>query len=390
MLSFELTDDQKMYQAAARDFAAGVLRPAAEHHDRTGEYPWEIIAQAYELGLMNTLIPQDYGGLGLSALEGTIIAEELAWGCSGIATAMEANQLASGPVIMYGTEAQKKKYLGMLTGPPAEKGRPHMAAYGVTEPGAGSDVAGMGTTATKDGDHYVLNGQKMWITNAGTASWFFVVAYTDKDARYKGMSGFLVDADTPGISVGKKEDNMGQRASDTRAITFDDVRVPAENLLGGQEGVGWMQAMHAFDKSRPLVASGAVGLARAAYEYARDYSLERKAFGRPIAKNQAVSFMVAEMAMNIEAARLLVQKSAFIHDQGKRNTKAAAFAKAFAADMAAKCATDAVQVFGGYGFNREYPVEKLYRDAKIYQIYEGTSQIQRLIISREVYSEAGK
>lgn len=387
MLSFELTDDQKMYQKTARDFAAQVLRPAAEHHDRTGEYPWEIIKQAFELGLMNTLIPEAYGGLGLSAVDATIVAEELAWGCSGIATAMEANQLASGPVIMYGTEAQKQKYLGLLTGEPDADGNPHMAAYGVTEPGAGSDVAGMSTTATKDGDFYVLNGTKMWITNAAKATWYFVVAYTDKDAGYKGMSGFLVDANSPGITVGKKEDNMGQRASDTRAITFDEVRVPAENLLGGKEGVGWMQAMHAFDKSRPLVASGAVGLARAAYEYARDYSLERKAFGKPIAKQQAVSFMIAEMAMNIEAARLLVQKAAWIHDQGQRNTKAAAFAKAFAADMAAKCATDAVQVFGGYGFNKEYPVEKLYRDAKIYQIYEGTSQIQRLIIAREIYSE---
>lgn len=387
MLSFELTDEQKMYQKTARDFAAAVLRPAAEHHDRTGEYPWEIIRQAFELGLMNTLIPEAYGGLGLSAVDATIVAEELAWGCSGIATAMEANQLASGPVIMYGTEAQKQKYLGLLTGEPDADGNPHMAAYGVTEPGAGSDVAGMSTTATRDGDFYVLNGTKMWITNAAKATWYFVVAYTDKDAGYKGMSGFLVDANSPGITVGKKEDNMGQRASDTRAITFDEVRVPAENLLGGKEGVGWMQAMHAFDKSRPLVASGAVGLARAAYEYARDYSLERKAFGKPIAKNQAVSFMVAEMAMNIDAARLLVQKAAWIHDQGQRNTKAAAFAKAFAADMAAKCATDAVQVFGGYGFNKEYPVEKLYRDAKIYQIYEGTSQIQRLIIAREIYSE---
>jgi acyl-CoA dehydrogenase len=389
MLSFGLSQDQEMYQKTAHDFAAEVIRPVAEHHDRTGEYPWEIIKKAFDLGLMNTLVPADYGGLGLGALDATIVAEELAWGCSGIATAMEANQLASGPVIMYGTEEQKQKYLGLLTGEPDADGNPRMAAYGVTEPGAGSDVAGMSTTATKDGDHYVLNGQKMWITNAAKATWFFVVAYTDKDAGYKGMSGFLVDADTPGITVGKKEDNMGQRASDTRAITFDEVRVPAANLLGGQEGVGWMQAMHAFDKSRPLVASGAVGLARAAYEYARDYSLERKAFGKPIAKNQAVSFMVAEMAMNIEAARLLVRKSAWIHDQGKRNTKAAAFAKAFAADMAQKCATDAVQVFGGYGFNREYPVEKLYRDSKIYQIYEGTSQIQRLIIAREVYGEAG-
>lgn len=386
MLSFGLTEEQKMYQTTAHDFAAKVMRPVEAHHDRTGEYPWEVIRKAYELGLMNTMVPAEYGGLGLPALDATIVAEELAWGCSGISTAMEANQLASGPVIMYGTEEQKQKYLGMLTGPVDADGNPHMAAYGVTEPGAGSDVAGMLTTATKDGDYYVLNGQKMWITNAAKATWYFVVCYTDKTARYKGMSGFLVDADTPGITVGKKEDNMGQRASDTRAITFDNVRVPAENLLGGKEGVGWMQAMHAFDKSRPLVASGAVGLARAAFEYARDYSMERQAFGKPIAKNQAVSFMVSDMAMNIEAARLLVQKAAYIHDQGQRNTKAAAFAKAFAADMAQKVATDAVQVYGGYGFSKEYPVEKLYRDSKIYQIYEGTSQIQRLIMSREIYS----
>ncbi len=388
MLSYDLTEEQKMYQKTARDFAREVIRPVAAHHDRTGEYPWEVIKKAYDLGLTNTMVPADCGGLGLGSLDSAIITEELAWGCTGISTAMEANQLASGPVIMYGTEEQKQKYLGMLVGPPDADGHPHMAAYGVTEPGAGSDVAGMTTTAVKDGDKYILNGQKMWITNAGKASWFFVVAYTDKDAGYKGMSGFLVDADSEGLEVGKKEDNMGQRASDTRAVTFDNVEVPAENLLGGQEGVGWMQAMHAFDKSRPLVASGAVGLARAAFEYARDYSLERKAFGKPIAKNQAVSFMVAEMAMNIEAARHLVRKAAWIHDQGRRNTKEAAMAKAFAADMAQKAATDAVQVFGGNGFNKEYPVEKLYRDSKIYQIYEGTSQIQRLIMSREIYKAA--
>jgi acyl-CoA dehydrogenase len=387
MLGYELSEDQQMYQKTARDFGREVIHPVSEHHDRTGEYPWEVIKKAHELGLTNTLVSAEYGGLGLSTLDSTIITEELAWGCTGISTAMEANQLATGPVIMYGTEEQKEKYLGMLVGPPDDNGNPHMAAYGVTEPGAGSDVAGMSTTAVKQGDKYVLNGQKMWITNGAKASWFFVVAYTDKDARYKGMSGFIVDADTPGIEVGKKEDNMGQRASDTRAITFDNVEVPEENLLGGEEGVGWMQAMHAFDKSRPLVAAGAVGLAQCAFEYARDYSLERKAFGKPIAKNQAVSFMVAEMAMNIEAARNLVRKSAWIHDQGRRNTKEAAFAKAFAADMAQKVATDAVQVYGGYGFNKEYPVEKLYRDSKIYQIYEGTSQIQRLIIAREVYKD---
>jgi acyl-CoA dehydrogenase len=387
MLDYELTEEQSMYQKTARDFAADVMRPAAEHHDRTGEYPWEIIKKAHALGLTNTMVPVDYGGIGLGTLDSSIITEELAWGCTGISTAMEANQLAAGPVIMYGTEEQKQKYLGMLTGPPDDDGNPHMAAYCVTEPQAGSDVAGMATRAEKQGDTYVLNGSKMWITNGAKASWYFVVAYTDKDAGYKGMSGFIVDADTPGIEVGKKEDNMGQRASDTRAVTFDEVEVPAANLLGGKEGVGWMQAMHAFDKSRPLVAAGAVGLAQAAYEYARAYSLERKAFGKPIAKNQAVSFMVAEMAMNIEAARHLVRKSAWIHDQGRRNTKEAAMAKAFAADMAQKVATDAVQVYGGYGFNKEYPVEKLYRDSKIYQIYEGTSQIQRLIIAREVYKD---
>ncbi|MFW6053677.1 MAG: acyl-CoA dehydrogenase family protein [Persicimonas sp.] len=387
MLDFELTEEQSMYQKTARDFARDVMRPVAEHHDRTGEYPWEVIKKAFEVGLMNTMVPVEYGGLGMGSLDASIVAEELAWGCTGLSTAMEANQLATGPVMMYGTEEQKEKYLGMLTGPVDDDGNPHMAAYCVTEPQAGSDVAGMATKAVKKGDKYVLTGNKMWITNGAKASWYFVVAYTDKDAGYKGMSGFIVDADSPGIEVGKKEDNMGQRASDTRAVTFDGVEVPAENLLGGQEGVGWMQAMHAFDKSRPLVASGAVGLARAAYEYARDYSLERKAFGKPIAKNQAVSFMVAEMAMNIEAARHLVRKSAWIHDQGRRNTKEAAMAKAFAADMAQKVATDAVQVYGGYGFSKEYPVEKLYRDSKIYQIYEGTSQIQRLIISREVYKD---
>jgi acyl-CoA dehydrogenase len=390
MIGYELTEDQQMYQKTARDFAADVIRPAAEHHDETGEYPWEILKKGWELGLMNVMVPADYGGLGLGALDSCIISEELAWGCTGIGTAMEANQLASAPVIMYGTEEQKKKYLGMLTEELRDDGNPHMCAYGVTEPGAGSDVKAMKTTAKKDGDKYILNGSKMWITNGAKASWYFVVAYTNKEAGYKGMSGFIVDADTPGIEVGKKEDNMGQRASDTRGITFDDVEVPEENLLGGNEGAGWMQAMHAFDKSRPLVAAAAVGLARAAYEHARRYSTERVTMGKPIARHQAVGFKVAEMAMNIEAARQLVHKSAWIHDQGEPNTKEAAMAKAFAADHAQQIATDAVQIFGGNGFNKEYPVEKLYRDSKIFQIYEGTSQIQRLIIQREIYKNVGE
>ena len=387
MIDFELTEDQKMYQKTARDFSRDVIRPAAEHHDETGEYPWEVLTKAWELGLMNTMVPAEYGGLGFGCLSACVVAEELAWGCTGIGTAMEANQLAISPVLLFGTEEQKEKYLGMLVQGLRDDGKPHMAAYCVTEPQAGSDVQNVKTTAEKEGDTYVLNGQKMWITNGAKASWYFVLAYTDKEAGYGGLSGFLVDADTDGIEVGKKEDNLGQRASDTRQVSFDNVEVPEENLLGGAEGMGWMQAMGAFDKSRPIVASAAVGLARAAFEHARDYSLERNAFGRPIAKHQAVSFMVAEMAMNIEAARHLVRKAAWMHDNGERNTKYAAYAKAFAADKAVEIATDAVQVHGGFGYSKEYPVEKLYRDAKIFQIYEGTSQIQRLIIGRELYNE---
>lgn len=386
-ISYGMSEDQIMFRDLARKFAAEVIRPVAEHHDRTGEYPWEVLRQAHAQGLMNTMVPESCGGFGLGAVEACIISEEIAWGCTGIGTAMEANQLAAAPVIIHGTEAQQKKYLGMLCEPVSGDENPAMAAYCVTEPGAGSDVAGVKTKAVKQGDVYILNGQKMWITNGAKASWYFVLAYTDPEAGYRGLTGFIVDADAPGITVGRKEDNMGQRASDTRSITFEDVEVPAENVLGGVEGTGWMHAMSAFDKSRPIVASGAVGLARAAYEHARAYSMERKTFGKPIARHQAVSFMIADMAMNIQAARHLVMESAWLHDQGRRNTKEAAFAKAFAADMANKVATDAVQVFGGYGFSREYPVEKLYRDSKIYQIYEGTSQIQRLIIGREIYKE---
>lgn len=387
MIGFDLDETQKMYVDTARKFAREVIRPVTEHHDQTGEFPWEVLKKAHATGLMNTMIPEAYGGPGLGCLEASMLSEEIAWGCTGIGTAMEANQLAISPLILHGTEEQKHKYLGLLAGPVREDGNPHMAAYAVTEPGAGSDVQGVKTRARKDGDSYILNGQKMWITNGSKASWFFVLAYTDADAGYKGMTGFIVDADSPGIVVGRKEDNMGQRASDTRSITFEDVRVPAENVLGGAEGTGWFQAMGAFDKSRPVVASAAVGLAQAAFEHARQYSVERTTFGRPIAKHQAISFMIAEMAMNIEAARLLVWKSALLHDQKKKNTKEAAFAKAFAADMAVKVACDAVQVYGGNGFSKEQPVEKLYRDSKIFQIYEGTSQIQRLIISREIYKE---
>ena len=327
---------------------------------------------------MNTHVPQEYGGLGLGVLEGCIITEEFAYGCTGIATAMEANTLAAAPIIVAGTDEQKKEFLGRLTA------EPKFAAYCVTEPGAGSDVTGIRTLAKKVGTDYIINGAKMWITNASVADWYFVLAYTDPSQKHRGMSGFAIPADAPGITVGKKEWNLGQRASDTRGITFEDVKVP-EKWRIGQEGQGFKIAMSAFDHTRPAVSAGAVGLARRAMDEAIQYAQTRKSFGQPIAAFQSISFMIADMAKDIEAARLLVHKAAWMIDRGDRNTKWAAMAKAFAADVVMKVATDAVQVFGGYGYSEEYPVEKLMRDAKIYQIYEGTSQIQRLIIAKEIF-----
>ncbi|MCB9758233.1 MAG: acyl-CoA dehydrogenase family protein [Alphaproteobacteria bacterium] len=378
-MSFELSEEQEQLRQLAHEFARDVIRPAAPHHDETGEYPHEVLRQAHELGLMNTHIEEENGGFGLSALDGLLIAEELAWGCTGIGTAMEANGLAQQPVIIGASDELKAKYLAPMTE------NYSLCAYAVTEPGAGSDVQGLKTTAVRKGDTYVLNGSKMWITNAGVADWYFVVALTDAEKKARGgMTAFIVERDWPGVIVGKKEWNMGQRASDTRGITFEDVEVPAANVVG-REGDGWKLAMAAFDYTRPAVACAAVGLARAAMEHAAQYATERKTFGKPIAAHQSIAFMIAEMAMNIDAGRLLCWQAGSLKDAGKRNTRQAAYAKAFCADMAMKVATDAVQVYGGYGYSKEYPVEKLMRDAKIFQIYEGTSQIQRLIISKEIF-----
>ncbi|NDD91571.1 acyl-CoA dehydrogenase, partial [bacterium] len=324
MIDFSLNEEQQQLQDLARKFAKEEIIPKAPHHDESGEYPKAIATKAWELGLMNTHIPQEYGGLGLGVLEGCIITEELAYGCTGIATAMEANTLAAAPVIVAGNDEQKKEFLGQLTA------EPKFAAYCVTEPGAGSDVSGIRTVAKKVGDDYVINGSKMWITNAGVASWYFVLAYTDPSAKHKGMSGFMVPANTPGIVVGKKEWNMGQRASDTRGITFEEVKIPAKYRLGN-EGDGFKIAMTAFDYTRPPVAAGAVGLSRRAMDEAIQYAQTRKTFGQPIANYQAVSFMIADMAKDIEAGRLLVHKAAWLKDNGQRNTKWAAIAKAFCA-----------------------------------------------------------
>lgn len=380
-MNFGLTDDQQAFQQLARDFAQKEIRPVSAQYDQSMDYPWPVIKSAHAIGLMNTHIPQEAGGLGLGCLEGVIIAEELAWGCSGIYTAMEANTLAQAPIIVAGTLEQQKKFLSPMID------EPQMAAYGVTEPGAGSDVANIKTVAVKTGDDYIINGQKMWITNSSVATWFFVLAKTDPNAGHKGMTGFIVPRETPGIIVGKKEINMGQRCSDTRGVTFQDVKVPSKYRLGN-EGEGFKIAMAAFDHTRPPVAAAAVGLGKAAMDHAIKYAMERSTMGSPIAKHQAVSFMIADMAKDLEAARLLVRYSAWLKDSGQKNTKQAAMAKAFAADTAMRVAIDAVQVHGGYGFNTEYPVEKLMRDAKIFQIYEGTSQIQRLIIAKEIFERA--
>jgi acyl-CoA dehydrogenase len=381
MICFELSDEQKQLKELANDFSKNEIRPKSHYYDETAEYPWEVLKKAWEVGLMNPHIPEEYGGAGLGVFDSCLIAEETAWGCTGIGTAMEANTLAQTPVIVAGTDEQKKKYLQPMTEELL------MAAYCVTEPGAGSDVAGIRTKAVKYGDEYVINGSKMWITNANVANWYFVLAYTDPEKKHKGISAFIVPRDTPGIQVGKKEMNMGQRCSDTRGITFTDVKIPAKNLLG-KEGDGFKIAMSAFDHTRPIVSSASVGLARAAMEHAIKYSKERMTFGKPIAAHQAVNFMIADMAKDIDAARLLVWRAAYLIDKGQRNTKEASMAKAFAADIAMRVATDAVQVFGGYGYSKEYPVEKLMRDAKIFQIYEGTSQIQRVIIAKEIFDRA--
>merc|ERR1712242_245952 len=377
--NFTPTSEQQEYLDLAEQFTKNEIIPVAAHHDASGGYPWDILKKAHETGLMNLHIPQEYGGMGLGTLDGCLITEKMAYGCTGIMTAIEANGLGSMPVMIAGNHEQKKKYLGRLIEEPL------MCAYGVTEPGAGSDVSGVKTKAEKKGDDWVINGQKMWITNGGVANYYFVLARTNPDPKCpssKAFTGFIVDADTPGLTPGRKEQNMGQRASDTRGITFEDVVVPAENVLIG-EGAGFKVAMGAFDKTRPPVAAGAVGIAQRALDEATKYAVERKTFGQPIINHQAVNFMLADMAIGIESSRLCYIKSAWQADNKIRNTYYASIAKCLAGDVANKAATDAVQIFGGNGFNTEYPVEKLMCDAKIYQIYEGTAQIQRIIIGRE-------
>jgi acyl-CoA dehydrogenase len=383
-VSFSLTEEQKELRRLARDFATKEIRPLEHECDEAMRHPAEVIEKAHQLGLMNLHVPEEFGGPGISAFDGMLVGEELYWGCSGIGTSITANGLGAGPVIGFGSDAQKRAWLTPLVE------QPTLCSFGLSEPGAGSDVASLKTTAVREGDDYVLNGSKTFITNAGYAAWTVVFAKTDPGGGSSGMSAFIVPMDAPGVTIEKHLDKMGQRATDTSAFALQDVRIPAENRIG-EEGDGFKIAMATLDATRPGTAIGAVGVAQAAYEHSVEYAKERVTFDVPIAMHQGVSFMIADMATEIEAARLLCWQAAWMLDQGfgRHATLYSSFAKRFAADTAMKVSTDAVQVFGGYGYIKEYPVEKLMRDAKLFQIYEGTSQIQRLVIAREIFMPKG-
>src|SRR3954471_10358641 len=365
----------------AHDFAEKEIRPVAWEYDKDGTWPQAILEKAWELGLMNAHIPETYGGPGVNYLEGCLIAEELCWGCSGIGTSIGANGLATAPLALGGSESLKQKYLGMLTEAPL------FSSFCLTEPDAGSDVSGMRTTAVRKGDKWVINGSKCFITNGGYASFFTVYAKTDKDKGHRGISCFIVPKDDT-VTVDKKEDKMGQRASNTATISFNDTEIPLDHMVG-EENKGFKLAMMTLDRTRPGVAAMATGIARAAFEFATAYSKERVQFGVPIAMHQGIQFLIADMATKVHLSRLAAWHSAVLLDQGKRNTLESSHAKRFAADSAMEVTTDAVQVYGGYGFIKDYPVEKLMRDAKIMQLYEGTSQIQRLVIARETLLPRG-
>jgi acyl-CoA dehydrogenase len=377
MLDFSLSEEQKALIDTARRFSRERIAPIAAECDRDARFPKDVFVAAHELGLVNATVEPEYGGAGLGEIDNALIAEELAWGCTGIQTSMLANTLALTPIRLGGNPDQKKKYLGMLTAEPL------FASYCTTEPSGGSDVAGMKTSFKKVGDDYVLNGEKCWITNASLASFYVVFATSDATKRHKAIAAFIVDRDTPGLRVGKHEDKLGQRASDTAAVHFEDVKVPKENLLAA-EGEGFKLAMETFNQTRPDIGAMATGLMQRCLDECVAYAKQRKTFGIAIAEHQLVQAMLAEMAIGIEATRLLYQKAAWNLDHGVRDPIVSSYAKAYGADKAMQTAVDAVQVFGGNGYVKDYPVEKLMRDAKVLQIYEGTSQIQRLVIARSL------
>jgi acyl-CoA dehydrogenase len=377
MIDYSFTEEQQALQVMAREFAQKEMRPVAAKYDQSHEFAYDVMGKAFEAGFLTANIPEAYGGSGLSSLDLAIISEELAAGCLGLFTSMMACSLAITPLVLFGTEPQKREFLVPLTK------KMSLTAFCLTEREAGSDAGAVRTRAVKDGDHYVINGSKCFITNGGVADLYTVFANTALNKGARGITAFIVPRTTPGLTIGKVEDKMGQRASNTAEIFFEDVRVPASNVLG-RERYGFIVAMKTFDQTRASVGAAAVGVARAAMEYAISYAKTRRQFGKPIALYQATQFKIAQMAIEIQAARHLVFHAAWLADQGKPNAAESAMAKTFASDIAFAAANEAIQIHGGYGYMRDYPVEKLLRDAKLLQIYEGTNEIQRLVIAHEV------
>jgi acyl-CoA dehydrogenase len=377
MFNPSLSDEQQALRELARRFATNEIAPIAAEADRAEEYPWQLVEKAHRIGLINVTVPEEYGGAGLGCFEDCLIAEELAAACAGVYSSFVASTLGLTPLNIAASPEQMERLMKPFCAEPA------LAAFCLTEPGAGSDVSSVRTRATRDGDSYILNGTKRFITNGGVAKLYTVTATTDPQLRHRGLVVLVVPPDSPGLSVGKKEEKMGQRAGDTREVIFEDVRVAVENLLGS-EGEGFRLVMQTLDRIRAEVAAAAVGVGRAAMEAALQYAREREQFGRTIASFQAIQFKLADMAIKLEAARLLVWQAAWLADRGLRNSYESAIAKCFAADSAMQITTEAVQIFGGYGYIKEYPVEKYMRDAKLLQIYEGTNEVQRLIIARSM------
>jgi acyl-CoA dehydrogenase len=372
-----LNDEQEAIVSEVRKFVKSEIIPVAGKCDEESRLPLDVIQKAHALGFLNILQEAEYGGAGLSYFDACLVVEELAAGCAGITTSMVANDLALLPIKIAGTHEQKLKFIKPIT----ESG--DLVSFCLSEPGAGSDAAGISTTIRREGDNYIINGSKQWISNGGFAKQFTVFGTTDKSKKHKGITCVIIPGDASGITRGHHENKLGQRASNTVSLTFDNVVVPVENRIG-QEGEGFKVAMATLDASRPMTAIIAVGIARAAFEYALDYSKQRKQFGQAISTFQAIQSMLADMATDIDAGRLLTWRSALMLDKGIRASLQSSMGKLFSAEMAMKATTDSVQIFGGYGYTKDYPVEKLMRDAKLMQIYEGTSQIQRLVIAREI------
>ncbi len=379
MLGFTLTEEQLALQQKAREFAIREILPVARKYDEAEEFPFDVLKKAHAEGLLNLGVPKKYGGPGYGLIDACIVVEEASAACPGIATSLFDNNLGAEPIVIGGSEEQKQRILGELVN------EFKLIAFATSEPTMGSDVAGMKCKAVEDGDDFILNGTKFWITNGGVADYVTVFATVDPEKKHKGIAAFIVPTDTEGVKLGKHIPKLGQRSSNTSSVVLKDVRVKKENVLA-KPGRGFVLAMQTFAHTRPAIGAFAVGCARSAMEYSIDYMKKREVFGRPIERYQAIQFKIADMYKNIEAARLLTYKAAWEADQGKDNNLSSACAKAFASDVAMEVTTEAIQIFGGYGYLRTYPVEKLFRDAKLYQIYEGTSEVQRIVISRFVLS----